>query len=78
MWEILKTEGVDPSPHRTTITWASFLHSHAEALLATDFIDTVTLTGQRQYILAAIHLASRRVRIHYRAPDPCLGDAGRP
>jgi transposase InsO family protein len=27
-----------------------------------DFIETVTLTGQRQYILAAIHHASRRVR----------------
>ncbi|WP_342342512.1 integrase core domain-containing protein [Streptacidiphilus jiangxiensis] len=28
-----------------------------------DFIETVTLTGQRQYILAAIHHASRRIRI---------------
>lgn len=25
-----------------------------------DFVETVTLTGQRQYILAAIHHASRR------------------
>ncbi|WP_236650032.1 transposase [Kutzneria albida] len=28
-----------------------------------DFIETVTLTGQRQYILAAIHYAGRRVRV---------------
>jgi hypothetical protein len=28
-----------------------------------DFIETITLTGQRQYILAAIHHASRRIRI---------------
>jgi hypothetical protein len=28
-----------------------------------DFIATITLTGQRHYILAAIHHASRRVRI---------------
>ncbi|RAS57882.1 integrase-like protein [Lentzea atacamensis] len=28
-----------------------------------DFVETVTLTGQRQYILAAIHHASRRVWI---------------
>jgi hypothetical protein len=28
-----------------------------------DFIETVTLTGQRQYILAAIHHTGRRVRI---------------
>lgn len=63
VWEILKTEGVDPAPHRTTLTWAAFLRSQAEALLAMDFIETVTLTGARQYILAAIHHANRRVRI---------------
>jgi hypothetical protein len=28
-----------------------------------DFVETLTLTGQRQYILAAIHHTSRRVRI---------------
>ncbi|MEU5850678.1 integrase [Saccharopolyspora shandongensis] len=63
VWEILKTEGVDPSPQRTTVTWASFLRSQVEAILAMDFIETVTLTGKRQYILAAIHHAGRRVRI---------------
>jgi len=39
------------------------LRSQAEAILAMDFIETVTLTGRRQYILAAIHHAGRRVRI---------------
>jgi transposase len=63
VWEILKTAGVDPAPHRTTVTWANFLRSQAEAILAIDFIETVTLTGVRQYILAAIHHAGRRVRI---------------
>ena len=63
VWEILKTEGIDPAPHRATITWAAFLRSQAEAILAMDFIETVTLTGQRQYILAALHHAGRRVRI---------------
>ncbi len=63
MWEILKTAGVDPAPSRATVTWAGFLRSQAEAILAVDFIETVTLTGQRQYILAAIHHAGRRVRI---------------
>ncbi|HEX3785573.1 MAG TPA: hypothetical protein VHX38_38465 [Pseudonocardiaceae bacterium] len=28
-----------------------------------DFVETATLTGQRHYVLAAIHHASRRVRI---------------
>ncbi|WP_245849467.1 integrase core domain-containing protein [Lentzea kentuckyensis] len=63
VWEILKTAGIDPAPRRTTVTWAEFLRSQAEAILAMDFIETVTLTGQRQYILAAIHHASRRVWI---------------
>ncbi|HEX5117649.1 MAG TPA: integrase core domain-containing protein [Pseudonocardiaceae bacterium] len=63
VWEILKTAGIQPSPQRATVTWAVFLRSQAEALLAMDFIETITLTGQRQYILAAIHHASRRVRV---------------
>jgi transposase len=63
VWEILKTEGIDPAPHRATVTWAAFLRSQAEAILAMDFIETITLTGQRQYILAALHHAGRRVRI---------------
>ncbi|MEV5718174.1 hypothetical protein AB0L41_30170 [Amycolatopsis mediterranei] len=63
VWEILKTGGVDPAPQRATVRWADFLRSQAEAILAMDFIETVTLTGQRQYILAAIHHAGRRVRI---------------
>ncbi|GAA3862643.1 hypothetical protein GCM10022243_31430 [Saccharothrix violaceirubra] len=50
MWEILKTASIDPAPCRTTVTRADFLRSQAEAILAMDFIETVTLTGQRQYI----------------------------
>jgi transposase InsO family protein len=63
VWEILKTAGVDPAPDRATVTWAVFLRSQTEAILAMDFIETVTLTGVRQYILAAIHHTDRRVRI---------------
>ncbi|MBO3752832.1 integrase core domain-containing protein [Streptosporangiaceae bacterium NEAU-GS5] len=63
VWEILKQEGVDPAPDRASTSWADFLHSQADALLACDFIETVTLNGQRQYILAVIELATRRVRV---------------
>ena len=63
VWEILTAAGVDPAPQRARVTWASFLRSQAEAILAMDFVETLTLTGQRQYILAVIHHASRRVRI---------------
>jgi putative transposase len=63
VWEILKTEGIDPAPDRAATTWADFLRSQADALLACDFIETVTLTGRRQYILAVIEHATRRIRI---------------
>ena len=54
VWEILKTEGIDPAPQRASTTWAVFLRSQAHALLACDFIETITLNGQRQYILAVM------------------------
>jgi hypothetical protein len=63
VWEILKAEGIDPAPGRGATTWADFLRSQADALLACDFIETITLTGQRQYNLAVIEHATRRVRI---------------
>jgi hypothetical protein len=62
VWETLKTEGMAPAPQRTTVTWAGFLRSQAQAILAMDFIETLTLTGQRQYIPAAIH-HTRRIRV---------------
>jgi transposase InsO family protein len=43
--------------------WADFLRSPADALPTCDFIETVTLTGRRPYILAVIEHATRRVRI---------------
>jgi putative transposase len=63
VWEILKTEGIDPAPQRASTTWAAFLRSQAHALLACDFIETITLTGQRQYVLAVIEHATRRIRV---------------
>ncbi|MFC6087390.1 integrase core domain-containing protein [Sphaerisporangium aureirubrum] len=54
---------MDPSPARASTTWADFLRSQADALPACDFIETVTLNGQRQYILAVIEHATRRVRV---------------
>ncbi len=63
VWEILREAGIDPAPDRTATTWTDFLRSQAEALLAADFIETVTLTGARMYILAVIEHASRRIHI---------------
>jgi len=63
VWEILQQAGIDPAPERTSTTWASFLRSQADALLACDFFETVTLTGARLYVLAAIEHSTRRIRI---------------
>ncbi|MFI6393206.1 hypothetical protein [Nonomuraea sp. NPDC050540] len=52
-----------PTKSRASTTWADFLRSQADDLLAADFIETVTLSGQRQYILAVIEHATRRVRV---------------
>ncbi len=63
VWKILKDAGVDPAPARSSSTWTDFLRSQADALLACDFLETVTLSGARMYVLAVIEHSSRRIRI---------------
>lgn len=63
VWEILKNAGIPPAPERTSTTWADFLRSQADALLACDFFETITLSGARMYVLAVIEHANRRIRI---------------
>jgi putative transposase len=70
VWEILKEAGIDPAPERASSTWADFLRSQADALLACDFLETVTLTGARMYVFAVIEHASRRIRILGATPHP--------
>ena len=41
VWEILREAGIDPAPDRAATTWADFLRSQADALLACDFFETV-------------------------------------
>ncbi|MET8007577.1 hypothetical protein [Nonomuraea glycinis] len=64
VWEILQQEGIDPAPERASTTWADFLRSQADALLACDFIETITLSGQRQYILAVRHALGEYERFY--------------
>ncbi|MFJ7949146.1 integrase core domain-containing protein [Streptomyces sp. NPDC096354] len=63
VWEILQEAGIDPAPERATSTWADFLRSQADALLACDFLETMTLSGARLYVFAVIEHASRRIRV---------------
>jgi putative transposase len=70
VWQILSDAGIDPAPERASSTWPQFLHSQAEALLACDFLEIVTLTGARMYVLAVIEHAHRRIRILGATPHP--------
>jgi transposase len=63
VWQILKDAGIGPAPNRATTTWSAFLRNQANAILACDFLETVTLSGQRQYVLAVIEHATRRIHI---------------
>jgi putative transposase len=63
VWEILKEAGIDPAPERSSGTWAAFLRSQADALLACDFFETITLSGARLYVFAVIEHATRRIRV---------------
>jgi putative transposase len=63
VWEILQEAGIDPAPERASSTWADFLRSQADALLACDFFETVNLTGARMYVFAVIEHANRQIRV---------------
>jgi putative transposase len=63
VWEILKDAGIWPAPERTSSTWADFLRSQADAPLACDFFEAVTLSGTRLYVFAVLEHASRRIRV---------------
>jgi hypothetical protein len=68
--EILKDAGTGPAPGRSATTWAGFPRSQAEALLACDFFETVTLSGTRVFVLAVTGHHARRIRV--------LGATGHP
>ena len=63
VWAILKKAGIEPAPRRTGPTWANFLRSQAEAILATDFFTLDLLDGTTAYVLAMIEHATRRIHI---------------
>ncbi|SMD27473.1 integrase core domain-containing protein [Kibdelosporangium aridum] len=70
VWQILTDAGIDPAPERASSTWAQFLRSQADALLACDFLETITLTGTRMYALTVIEHAHRRIHILGATPHP--------
>jgi putative transposase len=70
VWQILRDAGIDPTPQRASSTWAQFLRSQADGLLACEFFEPVPLTGTRIYVLAVIEHAYRGIRILGATPHP--------
>jgi len=61
---ILKEHGIEPSPDRTSDSWADFLARHGETLWACDFfsVKSVTSKGIRDlYVLVFLCLKTREV-----------------
>jgi putative transposase len=46
VWEMLRQAGIDPAPERAASTWADFLRSQADALLACDFLERRPCSGR--------------------------------
>jgi transposase InsO family protein len=55
VWEILKSNGVEPAPRRDHLTWATFLRNQAHAILAAAF-DTVLADSGITYVKTGIRV----------------------
>lgn len=64
VWEVLKKADVDPVLVRGIgPTWASFLRSQPEVILACDFVVVDLFDGSKAYVPTVIEHATRRVRV---------------
>jgi putative transposase len=63
VWTILHRASVDPAPRRSALTWRQFLQAQAIGVLAVDFFTVDTVLLRRLYVLFAIELSTRRVRV---------------
>jgi putative transposase len=63
VWKILRDAGREPTPNRTGPTWSQFIHSQAQAIVATDFFCVDTVTLRRLHVLFFIELDTRRMHL---------------
>ncbi|HWL09452.1 MAG TPA: integrase core domain-containing protein [Planctomicrobium sp.] len=70
---ILKEEGIQPGPDRTSDSWTNFLERHKETLWASDFfsVKTVTPRGLRDlYVLVWLCVSTREVIVSESTEHP--------
>ena len=63
VWQILNSAGINRAPRRDGPSWAEFLRSQAQGILALDFFTADLLNGAKVYVLAVIEHGSRRIRV---------------
>ena len=60
---VLLRNGLRPAPRRTSATWRAFLRAQAWSIMATDFFTVETVWLTTLYVLFAIELGTRQVRL---------------
>ena len=60
---VLLRSGLRPAPRRASVTWRAFLRAQASGILAVDFFTVETVRLTTLYVLFAIELHTRRVRL---------------
>ncbi|GAA2215665.1 hypothetical protein GCM10009850_111330 [Nonomuraea monospora] len=78
VWEILKQAGLDPAPERVSTTWADFLRSQADALLASDSSRPSLSAGNASTSWRShrTHHQTRPRARHHRSPECEPGHPG--
>ncbi len=60
---VLRRNGLGPAPRRSGPTWSQFLRAQARGALAFDFLTAETVFLKTLYVLFAIEVGTRRVRL---------------
>jgi putative transposase len=60
---VLLGNGLRPAPRRASVTWRTFLRAQASAILAVDFFTVETVRLTTLYVLFAVELYTRQVRL---------------
>jgi len=61
VWSILRSEGIDPAPEGSGLSWREFLNRQAAGIIACDFFTVDTVFLRRFYAFFFIEIATHRV-----------------